>query len=87
MWGSVARARSLQGYLFSMIAHGIGMCDETPIIRYPWDLRDTAREDLHLENGMVICVEALVALDKGREAVKLEQMIHVSDWDFVLLNS
>ncbi|MBJ7437771.1 MAG: aminopeptidase P family protein [Sphingopyxis sp.] len=75
-----------QGTYYSMIAHGVGMCDEAPIIRHPWDLRDSSREDVCLDAGMVICVEALVAVDDGREAVKLEQMVHVTDDGPCLLN-
>lgn len=76
-----------KGTYYSMIAHGVGMCDEAPIIRHPWDLRDTPREDLPLEPNMVICVEALVAIDDGREAVKLEQMVQVTSGGPVLLSS
>lgn len=72
---------------YTMIAHGVGMCDEAPVIRHSWDLRDTAREDVRLEPGMVICVEALVAVDDGREAVKLEQMVNITEREPVLLDS
>lgn len=72
---------------YTMIAHGVGMCDEAPVIRHSWDLRHTAREDVRLEPGMVICVEALVALDNGREAVKLEQMVNITEQGPVLLDS
>lgn len=47
-------------------------------------MHPSARDDDVLEPGMVMCVEAL---DEGREAVKLEQMVHTTAAGPELLNS
>jgi Xaa-Pro aminopeptidase len=61
-----------------MIAHGVGLIDEGPVIRHAADLRDTGRDDGVLAPGMVMSVEALVALDDGTESVKLEEMVAIT---------
>ncbi len=79
--------KSCEGTYYFMIAHGVGLCDEAPIIRHLWDVRSSQRDDEVLEAGMVMSIEALVALDEGREAVKLEQMIHITPTGPELLSS
>lgn len=70
-----ARCASTQ---YAMIAHGVGLIDEGPVIRHAADLRDTGRDDGVLAPGMVMSVEALVALDDGTESVKLEEMVAIT---------
>ncbi len=59
------------------IAHGIGLCNEYPLIlnRDHWD---TAGYDGEVLEGMVLCVEALAAPPGGDEGVKLEEQILVT---------
>jgi Xaa-Pro dipeptidase len=40
--------------------HGVGLCDEWPLVAYP-DKAVEGAFDYALEPGMVLCVEALVA--------------------------
>jgi len=59
------------------VAHGIGLCNEYPLIlnRAHWD---TAGYDGEVLEGMVLCVEALAAPPGGDEGVKLEEQILVT---------
>lgn len=58
--------------------HGVGLCDEFPSIYYPQDYIDGAFE-YHLEPGMVLTVEAYIGEIGGREGVKLEDHILVTE--------
>ena len=60
------------------IAHGIGLCNEYPLILNRDHFAD-AGYDGQIEPGMVLCVEALAAPPGGLEAVKLEEQILVTD--------
>ena len=60
------------------IAHGIGLCNEYPLILNK-DHFDDGGYDGQVEAGMVLCVEALAAPPGGTESVKLEEQILVTD--------
>ena len=62
----------------SAIAHGIGLCNEYPLIVAP-HLWEDGGIDGHLEAGMVLCVESFAGEVGGREGVKLEQQILVTE--------
>jgi Xaa-Pro dipeptidase len=67
------------------IAHGIGLCNEYPLImNSQWF--DTEGFDGELEAGMVFCIESYVGAAGGREGVKLEQQILVTDSGYELLS-
>ncbi|MAT07276.1 MAG: peptidase M24 [Acidimicrobiaceae bacterium] len=59
------------------VAHGVGMCNEYPLI-VNQDHFPTGGYDGVIEEGMVLCVEGLVAPPGGREAVKLEEQVLVT---------
>ncbi len=59
------------------VAHGIGLCNEYPLIVNK-DHFAQSGYDGELEEGTVMCVESLVAPPGGREAVKLEEQILVT---------
>lgn len=64
---------------YRFIAHGVGMCDEWPNC-YQLDVLEKQREgDIVLEPGMVMCVESYIGANGGREGVKLEQQVLVTD--------
>ena len=67
------------------IAHGIGLCNEYPLILTK-DHFDTGGYDGVIEAGMVLCVESLASETGGRESVKLEQQILVTDDGPVVLS-
>ena len=58
--------------------HGTGMCDEFPSIYYPEDYIEGAF-DYHLEPGMVFSVEVYAGKVGGRDGVKLENQVLITD--------
>jgi Xaa-Pro dipeptidase len=71
---------------YPVMMHGIGMSDEWPCVFYPEDAERFAY-DGHLETGMCMCVESYVGEVGGREGVKLEQQVLVTDDGYELLTS
>jgi Xaa-Pro aminopeptidase len=63
---------------YSCRMHGVGLCDEWPLIAYPEDRVEGAFEDA-LAPGMVICVEAYVGAVGGPAGVKLEEQVLVTE--------
>jgi len=61
---------------YSVMVHGIGLCDEWPAIRYPTDGGD--RSGIFEEN-MTITVESYIGKLGGKEGVKLEQQYIVKE--------
>ena len=49
---------------YGCVYHGVGQCDEWPMIAYP-DAHVPGAFDGQLEPGMVLCVEALITQDGG----------------------
>lgn len=74
------------GLYYTMIAHGVGLCDEYPSVRHLWHYEQGAWDDV-IQTNMVLSVEALVALNDGKEAVKLEEQILVTDTGFRRLST
>ena len=70
---------------YSVAMHGVGLCDEYPAIPYPQDYEPG--DDGVLQEGMVMCVEALAAPAGGREAVKLEEQVLITADGYVQLSS
>ena len=58
--------------------HGVGLCDEWPLIAYPDQMVDGAF-NYELEPGMVICVEALVSPKGGDFSIKLEEQVLITE--------
>ena len=58
--------------------HGVGLCDEWPLIRYPSNHTKGAF-DYVLEPGMVLCVEALISPEGGDFSIKLEDQVLVTE--------
>ncbi len=75
-------ARSLpDDYLanrYSVLFHGVGLCDEYPSVPYPEDW-ERSGYDGALEPGMVVCVESYVGRHGGHEGVKLEEQVLITD--------
>jgi Xaa-Pro aminopeptidase len=59
------------------VAHGIGLCNEYPLILNRDHLDSAA--DGTVEVGMVLCVEALAAPPGGAESVKLEEQVVITE--------
>ncbi len=58
--------------------HGVGLCDEWPLVSYPDAYVDGAF-DYVLEAGMVLCVEALVSPEGGDFSIKLEDQVLITE--------
>jgi len=58
--------------------HGVGLCDEWPLICYPQNYTKGAF-DYVLQPGMVLCVEALVSPEGDDFSIKLEDQVLITD--------
>lgn len=70
---------------YPALAHGLGMADEYPVLYYPAD--GQFAYDGHLQPGMVICVESYVGEVDGREGVKLENQLLITESGPVTLST
>jgi Xaa-Pro dipeptidase len=59
------------------IAHGIGLCNEYPLVMHRRDFDESGHDGVVLEN-MVFCVESFAGDAHGGEGVKLEEQILVT---------
>jgi Xaa-Pro aminopeptidase len=66
---------------YGCMMHGVGLCDEWPLIAYPDQLVDGAFE-YELEAGMVLSVEALVSPEGGDFSIKLEDQVLITEDGF-----
>ena len=63
---------------YSCKYHGVGLCDEWPSIKYVQNW-DTDGYDGVLEPGMMICAEVYIGEVGGREGVKLEEQVLITE--------
>ncbi|MEM1159598.1 MAG: dimethylsulfonioproprionate lyase DddP [Pseudomonadota bacterium] len=63
---------------YSCKMHGVGLCDEWPMIVYPEDWREGAF-DYVLEPGMMLCVEALIGSAGLGCSIKLEDQVLITE--------
>ena len=70
---------------YGVLAHGVGLCDEYPSVRYPEDVEAHGYSG-RFEVGMTLCVEAYVGAVGGREGVKLEEQVVVTENGCILLS-
>lgn len=63
---------------YSVVMHGVGLCDEYPAIVYAEDF-DAAGYDGEVLPGMTLCVESYIGELGGAEGVKLEQQVLVTE--------
>ncbi|MEM9999974.1 MAG: dimethylsulfonioproprionate lyase DddP [Pseudomonadota bacterium] len=66
---------------YSCCFHGVGLCDEFPCVTYPQDFREGAM-DYPLEPGMMLCVECYAGKVGGRDGVKLEDQVLITEDGF-----
>ena len=60
------------------IAHGSGLCNEFPLIIHTDKIRLKGHDGI-LQSGMIMCIESYAGANGGKEGVKLEQQILVTD--------
>jgi Xaa-Pro aminopeptidase len=70
-----------QAQKYGCIMHGVGLCDEWPLVSYP-DKAVPGAFDYALEPGMVLCVEACVGEVGGEFSIKLEDQVLVTEDGF-----
>ncbi len=63
---------------YGCLMHGVGLCDEWPLVAYPDRAVDGAF-DYPLEAGMVLCVEALGSPEGGDFSIKLEDQVLITE--------
>ena len=71
------------GNRYSCMVHGIGLCDEWPMIRYP---TDGGQKEGYFEKNMTITVESYIGKVGGNEGVKLEQQYLVGQNSLELMS-
>jgi Xaa-Pro aminopeptidase len=62
---------------YSVLYHGVGLCDEYPAVPYPHQWEDEVLED-GVKDGMVICVESYIGRRDGGEGVKYEEQVLIT---------
>jgi len=67
-----------QAQKYGCLMHGVGLCDEWPLVAYP-DGEVPGAFDYPLEPGMVLCVEALVGEEGGDFSIKLEDQVLITE--------
>lgn len=78
-FGGHRLAPGYQAQKYGCKFHGVGLCDEWPLVAYPDHWEDGAFEDYALEPGMVLCVEALVSPEGGDFSIKIEDQVLITE--------
>jgi Xaa-Pro dipeptidase len=72
---------NFQDQKYGCLMHGVGLCDEWPLVAYP-DKHVRGAFDYELEPGMALCVEALVSPKGGNFSIKLEDQVIITETGF-----
>jgi Xaa-Pro aminopeptidase len=70
---------------YSVLFHGVGLCDEYPAVPYPTDWERSGYDGV-LESGMAVCVESYIGRHGGHEGVKLEEQVLITENGVELLS-
>ena len=71
---------------YTTLIHGVGLADEYPNIKH-WDQFEAHGYDGLIEPGMTLCVESFIGEEGGREGVKLEEQVLITEHGVELLSS
>jgi len=71
---------------YGVLAHGVGLCDEYPSVRYPEDVEARGYGGC-FEVGMTLCVEAYIGAVGGHDGVKLREQVLITDSGAVPLST
>ena len=63
---------------YGAVVHGVGLCDEYPLIGPP-DLATGPNYEGMFHENMTVCVESYIGAVGGREGVKLEQQVLITE--------
>ncbi|MGV6839647.1 MAG: dimethylsulfonioproprionate lyase DddP [Planktomarina sp.] len=72
---------AFQAQKYGCMMHGVGLCDEWPLIAYP-DQMVPGAFDYDLQPGMVLCVEACVGAVGGDFSIKLEDQVLITEYGY-----
>lgn len=75
-----------QAQKYGCMMHGVGLCDEWPLVAYP-DKAVPGAFDYALEPGMTLCVEALVGEVGGDFSIKLEDQVLITETGYERLTT
>lgn len=64
---------------YSYLVHGVGMADEYPGVTYGGHDWDSTGYDGVFEAGMTVCVESYIGADGGKEGVKVEEQVLITE--------
>lgn len=82
---SFALPENCQPNRYCVVFHGVGLCDEYPFGVYEQDF-DASGYDGVVEAGMTLCFESYIGEVGGREGVKLEQQVLITETGYELLS-
>lgn len=71
---------------YGVLYHGVGLADEYPTLPHAADWTDDTPDGM-LEPGMVLCVESYIGRLGGREGVKLEEQVLITETGSLTLSS
>lgn len=71
---------------YSVVVHGVGLCDEYPGVVYMEDFERGGYDGV-FEAGMTLCVESYMGEVGGDEGVKLEQQVLITERGVELLST
>jgi Xaa-Pro aminopeptidase len=71
---------------YGVLAHGVGLCDEYPSVRYPEDVEAHGYGGC-FEVGMTLWFEAYIGAVGGHDGVKLEEQVLITDSGAVPLST
>ena len=70
---------------YSVLFHGVGLCDEYPAVPYPEDWERSGYDGM-FEPNMIVCVESYMGRHGGREGVKLEEQVLITETGYEQLS-
>jgi Xaa-Pro aminopeptidase len=79
-------ADKYQAQKYGCLMHGVGLCDEWPLVAYP-DQEVAGAFDYTLQPGMTLCVEVLVS-EVGQDfSIKLEDQVVITECGYENLST
>ena len=79
-------ADKYQAQKYGCLMHGVGLCDEWPLVAYP-DQEVAGAFDYTLQPGMTLCVEVLVSEVGADFSIKLEDQVVITDYGYENLST
>jgi Xaa-Pro aminopeptidase len=71
---------------YGSLIHGVGLADEYPSIKHQVDWKLKGYDGI-LKAGMTLCVESFIGVEDGKEGVKLEEQVLVTETGIETLSS